>query len=295
MFFSIIIPTYNRANLIMETLSSVFDQSFNDYEVLVIDNFSTDNTRSVLDSFIQCEKIIYIQHDKNYERSVSRNTGMANARGKYLTFLDSDDFMYPNCLKDAFDFTMNFPEIKIFQNKFELVDNNKLPIYKFDFPDISNQYRALCNGNYISCIGVFLHRSVYSAYSFNIDPKLVGSEDYEIWFRILGNYKFGRINKINSGVRQHDTRSVVNTDIYDNLGYQQSLINTTIINDPNLFIKYAPYLLRFNTWFYLNRALNSKKNKKLSFENKLFWKALKTDWSVIFKLRFYKILYNFIK
>lgn len=294
-FFSIVIPTYNRADLILETLETVFIQSFKNYEVIVVDNHSTDNTEEVLKDLITTQKIKYIKHDKNYERSVSRNTGMFNASGDYVTFLDSDDFLYINCLKDAYDYAINNPLIKIFQNKFELVDNQKNPIYKYDFPDLNNQYKALCNGNFISCIGIFLEKEVYKSYAFNVDPKLVGSEDYEIWFRILGKYKLGRIDKVNAGVRQHEARSVVNTNIYDNLGYQQELINQTIKNDSSLFLRYEPYLARFNAWSYLNRALRSKSQSHLAHEKKLFWTALLTDFSIIFNLRFYKILYNFIK
>jgi glycosyltransferase involved in cell wall biosynthesis len=294
-FFSIIIPTYNRADLILETLETVFFQSFTDYEVIVVDNHSTDNTEEILKDLISSQKIKFIKHDKNYERSVSRNTGMSNAKGKYLTFLDSDDFLYMDCLKDAHEYALSHHEIKLFQNKFELVDNNKKPIYQYEFPDLKNQYKALCNGNFISCIGVFLHEEIYKAYKFNIDPKLVGSEDYEIWFRIVGNYKIGRIDKTNAGVRQHEARSVVNTNIYDNLGYQQQVITYTILNDPKLALKYESYLSRFNAWAYLNRALRSKTNNHLKHEKRLFWTALKTDFSIVFKLRFYKILYNFIK
>jgi glycosyltransferase involved in cell wall biosynthesis len=294
-FFSIVIPTYNRADLILETLETVFFQSFKDYEVVVVDNQSTDNTEDVLRDLITAQKIKFIKHDKNYERSVSRNTGMLNAKGKYLTFLDSDDFLYKDCLKDAYDYALAHSEIKIFQNKFELVDNAKKPIYQYEFPDLKNQYKALCNGNFISCIGVFLQEEIYKSYKFNVDPKLVGSEDYEIWFRIVGNYKMGRIDKINAGVRQHEARSVVNTNIYDNLGYQQQVINDTVLNDPQLTKKYEVYLSRFNAWAYLNRALRSKTVDHLKHEKKLLWTALKTDFSIVFKLRFYKILYNFIK
>ncbi|HEV7232496.1 MAG TPA: glycosyltransferase family 2 protein, partial [Bacteroidia bacterium] len=100
-FFSIVIPTYNRADLIMKTLASVFSQTYLHYEVIVVDNCSTDNTEEVLSGCIQAGKIRYLKNDRNYERSWSRNRGMENAKGDFVTFLDSDDFMYPDNLKDA--------------------------------------------------------------------------------------------------------------------------------------------------------------------------------------------------
>ncbi|HWZ23211.1 MAG TPA: glycosyltransferase family 2 protein, partial [Cytophagaceae bacterium] len=88
-FFSIVIPTYNREKCILNTLDTVFSQTFRDYEVIVVDNCSTDQTELVLSEFISSGKIKFIKHDKNYERAKSRNTGMKAARGNFLTFLDS--------------------------------------------------------------------------------------------------------------------------------------------------------------------------------------------------------------
>jgi glycosyltransferase involved in cell wall biosynthesis len=92
-FFSIVIPTYNRADLILDTLESVLSQTYKEFEVIVVDNCSTDNTKDVLLPYIQNGSISFIQHEKNYERSKSRNTGIKHAKGDYITFLDSDDFI----------------------------------------------------------------------------------------------------------------------------------------------------------------------------------------------------------
>src|SRR5690348_2695793 len=107
--FSVVIPTYNRAKFIVNTLESVFSQSYKNYEVIVVDNCSTDDTVAVLQPLIDEKKIRFIQHEKNYERAYSRNTGIENATGDFLTFLDSDDFMYPENLADAADFIQKNP------------------------------------------------------------------------------------------------------------------------------------------------------------------------------------------
>src|SRR5882724_11938707 len=92
--FSVVIPTYNRAGLISRTLNSVLCQTYQDFEVIVVDDASTDDTEQILEPLIRTQKIRYIKHDQNYERAKSRNTGMENASGHFLTFLDSDDLMY---------------------------------------------------------------------------------------------------------------------------------------------------------------------------------------------------------
>jgi glycosyltransferase involved in cell wall biosynthesis len=292
--FSIIIPTYNRADLIMETLQTVFDQTYAHYEAIVVDNCSTDNTEEILKPFVTKRKIRYIRHDKNYERSKSRNTGMCAAKGDFLTFLDSDDFMYKDCLKDAADFIYKNPEIKFFQNLYELVNNNKERIYSYKFPSLNNQYKALANGNFVSCIGGFLHRDIYKEIHFMEDMKMIGSEDYDVWFKVIARYKMGRINKINSGIREHLNRSV-NEGIYENLSYQKSLVLRNIENDPITYSKFKPYLRRLEASFYLQQAivsnkLNNKGKAKQSLRN-----AAQIDPSIIFTSRYLKIFVKTIK
>ena len=78
-FFSIIIPTYNRAGFIIKTLESVFNQSYKNYEIIVVDNCSTDKTLELLQPFVQKKLIRLIVNPKNLERAYSRNTGFKNA------------------------------------------------------------------------------------------------------------------------------------------------------------------------------------------------------------------------
>src|SRR2546425_4596308 len=84
-FFSIVIPTYNRAALIRATLESIWQQTYQHYEVIVVDNCSEDNTEEVLEPYISAGRITFIKHDQNYERARSRNTGMSAAEGDFVT------------------------------------------------------------------------------------------------------------------------------------------------------------------------------------------------------------------
>ncbi len=292
--FSIVIPTYNRADLIMETLDTIFKQTYRNYEILVVDNCSTDNTETMLQPLVNEGRVKYIRHDRNYERSKSRNTGMENATGDYLSFLDSDDFMYPSCLQDAAGFIMANPEIKFFQNLYELVNNDRQKIYAYKFPSLKNQYEALANGNFISCIGGFLHKEIYTQFRFAEDSKLIGSEDYDVWFKILARYKMGRVSKVNCGVREHINRSV-NHGVFETLNYQKDTVLNNIKKDPVTLQKFKPYLGRLEASFNLQQTIvsNGLKNKKQSFYSML--QAIRIDPAIIFTLRFAKIFYNTIK
>lgn len=88
---SVIIPTYNREKYIKKALESVFFQTFQDFEIIVIDDGSTDNTKSVLEPYIKEGRVKYITQ-QNLKVSKARNNGIRNAQGKYIALLDSDDY-----------------------------------------------------------------------------------------------------------------------------------------------------------------------------------------------------------
>ncbi|MFK7833710.1 MAG: glycosyltransferase family 2 protein [Winogradskyella sp.] len=98
---SIIIPAYNKQEAILETLDSVFCQTFNDFEVLVIDDGSTDRTAEVVQAY--SNDIIYL-HQDNQGQGAARNTGIQAATGRYIVFLDADDYWEPTFLQSCYDF-----------------------------------------------------------------------------------------------------------------------------------------------------------------------------------------------
>lgn len=97
MFFSVVIPTYNRKAKIERAIRSLLVQEFSDFEVIIIDDGSDDGTREIVQS-IQDSRVKYFVNDHNIERCASRNRGIREAKGKYICFLDSDDYHLPNHL-----------------------------------------------------------------------------------------------------------------------------------------------------------------------------------------------------
>ncbi len=95
---SVIIPTYNRANLVSRAIKSVLNQTYQDFEIIVVDDCSEDNTEEIVKSFND-SRIRYIKHKKNKGGSAARNTGIKRARGKYIAFLDDDDEWLPSKLE----------------------------------------------------------------------------------------------------------------------------------------------------------------------------------------------------
>jgi glycosyltransferase involved in cell wall biosynthesis len=241
--FSVVIPTHNRAELILKTLNSVLSQTYQNYEVVVIDDASTDNTAEVLAPLIRTQSIRYVRHEQNYERAQSRNTGMKNARGAFVTFLDSDDLMYPTNLEDAADFIKANPTSKLFHNLYQLVDENDHVLCKYDFPSLTDPLRAITGGNFLASIGVFIHRDIYKNFSFDTNPLLTGSEDWDFWLRVVPHYQPGRIKKVNNGVVQHGARSINHMEL-DKLERRFKYLTDKISDDPKLSSVYAKYMKR---------------------------------------------------
>jgi glycosyltransferase involved in cell wall biosynthesis len=293
-FFSIIIPTYNRASLILETIESVFYQTYTNYEILVIDNFSTDNTKEVLRSLIEQKRIKYICNEKNYERAYSRNVGLKNASGDFVTLLDSDDFLYENCLLDAYNYIKKNPDAKLFHNKYEVVNSKRELVYRSRFPSIKNQYKALCSGNFMSVIGGFMHKDLYREMRFNEDIRMTGAEDYEFWFKAFALHKLGRIDKVNCGVREHENRSV-NQGVYNQLHYQCNTMVALIKNDKLLNDKFGKYIGRLKASYILLEISAFKKEYPFLKKVKLICKAISKDYTVIFTHRLLTVTVNLFK
>ena len=95
---SVIIPAYNRSHLVTRAIQSVLNQTYKDFEVIVVDDGSTDDTKEAIANFHN-EKIRYLRHEKNKGGSAARNTGIKAARGEYIAFLDSDDEWVPEKLE----------------------------------------------------------------------------------------------------------------------------------------------------------------------------------------------------
>jgi glycosyltransferase involved in cell wall biosynthesis len=287
-FFSVVIPTYNRAGFIEATLASVFSQTYPHYEIIVVDNCSTDNTDEVLEPYIRAGRIQFIKHDQNYERARSRNTGMSVAKGDFVTLLDSDDFMYPDNLADAAEYARAHPEAKCFHNLYELVDSQRKVLRDFPLPSLDNQLKAISEGNFMSCIGDFIHREIYQRYEFDTTAELTGAEDWEFWLRVVADYKVGRIEKVNSGVLQHEGRSV-NSQNLENYEIGVAHLWTKLVTDPHLAETYRPYLKRIQSNSILYMAILANGGGLFNRARKYLWEALSKDLSLLGTERFWRV------
>lgn len=190
---SVVIPTYNREKYISRAISSVLYQNWKEYEIIVVDDGSTDNTKEVLSLF--GSKIIYISHPYNKGVSAARNTGIKNARYPFIAFLDSDDYWLPEKLSYQMEFFMNNPDAIACQTQEIWIRKGKRvnPKKRHMKPsgDIFIPSLRLC---LVSPSAVMLKRSIFDEIGL-FDEDLPVCEDYDLWLRISCKYHVNLIDK----------------------------------------------------------------------------------------------------
>jgi glycosyltransferase involved in cell wall biosynthesis len=206
--FSIVIPTYNRADFIIETINSVLAQDDDDFEVVVVDDGSTDNTEAaVLQTFGHLDKVRYYKQ-VNSERGAARNKGIAEARGRYVVFLDSDDLMRANHLNALREIIEKHPGINFLATKYEFIRDGKVS---------SAGLEAIKEGEYGT--DFFLRGApIASLFCINKDnPNLKWFEEdrryatSEDWMFLVQNLVKDKIyigDKVTMAMNDHDQRSM---------------------------------------------------------------------------------------
>jgi len=206
---SVIIPTYNRSNYLYSAIKSVLNQTFEDFEIIVVDDASTDNTRKVVDKF-EDERIYYLRHNKNRGGSASRNTGIKHSRGKFIAFLDDDDLWVQNKLEKQLDSVNKNLEIgAVYTGAWTINDGGKITSVKIPslrgniFPDILKK-------NYVgSCSMVLVRKECFDKIGL-FDENLPAGQDWDMWIRLAKHYRFDCVRECLVLYRVHEKRISTN-------------------------------------------------------------------------------------
>jgi glycosyltransferase involved in cell wall biosynthesis len=191
---SVIIPTYNRKNFLKIAIDSVLNQSFNNFELLIIDDGSNDSTEELVKSF-KDQRIRYFKLDKNYGPSYARNFGIKNSNADFVAFLDSDDFwkkekleiQYSEMLKNN-DYLLSHTD-EIWLRNGKILNPKK--IHLKEGGDIFKKSLKLCS---ISISTVMAKKSLFDIVGF-FDESLPACEDYDMWLRVTALFPVLFINK----------------------------------------------------------------------------------------------------
>jgi glycosyltransferase involved in cell wall biosynthesis len=208
LLFSIIIPTYNRAPFLPKAINSISDQTYPNWELIIVDDGSTDNTKEVVDQFLTDSRVHY-HYQENAERSAARNSGIRLSKGEYITFMDSDEYMDTNRLELLFQGIKNnnnIPALYFTDIRFEFSNPEENYVRQgrfFSFPVNPNELIEMIIGNPQFCAS----KEVFEKHKFN--PNLTVGEDMEILFRISSEFPLIYLENNESITEiEHENRSV---------------------------------------------------------------------------------------
>lgn len=193
--------------MLSKTIESVLEQTFTDWELIIVDDGSTDHTKELVERFIQKDSRINYIYQENAERSAARNNGIRNAIGEYICFLDSDDYYLPkklSALKSALD-ELGKPKVLLYDGILFEIKNQRskkvIPKKKenesiLDFLVKNTLFpQQICG-----------EKSIFEKHKYN--PKLSIGEDVELWTRIAVDFDFLPTDSHQTVIVDHDNRSV---------------------------------------------------------------------------------------
>ena len=178
---SIILPSYNSANFIKKTIDSVLSQSYSEWELIIVDDCSTDNSLNIVEEYSEIDnRIIVIKKDVNSGVADSRNLGIKSASGFYLAFLDSDDIWHSEKLKSQVDFMRKKGAAISFTQYFRIDINDTIIKEVQNIPKVVT-YNDLLKGNSIAMSTSMIEYEKIEGVFF----EKIGHEDYYFWLYIL--------------------------------------------------------------------------------------------------------------
>lgn len=179
---SVIIPTYRHRDFVLETLASVFEQTMSDYEVIVVNDGSPDDTADVLAPLVRSGRIAYFEQS-NQGQSRARNFGIGRARGEYLAFLDDDDLWPADKLQWQVEYLDANPEVGLVGGTLQMIDERGAPGWRGRVrPTIT--FESLFLENPFLSPGQTLIRTALLQELGGMNASIWGADDWDLWFRI---------------------------------------------------------------------------------------------------------------
>ena len=266
---SVIIPTHNRANLLNNAINSVLAQTYKNFEIIVVDDASADNTKETVESF-KSNKIIYLKNDVSLKSSGARNVGINNSNGEFIAFLDDDDIWFSSKLEK---------QIKKFENSKVGIVYSSIELYfvryNIFYNTVRNKkgmiYKDLLIKNHIGgTVSVVIRKRALSD-SGLFDNQFLAREEYDLWLRISKKWEVDFISEplVKAYHRNEITRISTNLDNYIT---SIDLLNKKYVNEVNNLLTYKEKKARIaDQNFFLGSQAIKIYNAKLA--RKYFLKA----------------------
>ncbi len=273
-FFSVVIPLYNKEKYITNAINSILNQDFNDFEIIIVNDGSTDNSLEQIKSLLS-DKVRLIEHDKNKGLSAARNTGIKSSKANYITFLDADDTWLPNYLKTIKNLIDTFIEARIYATNMQYVYpkktiaiDNKLINYPANYKGYIDFFEEnLKQGLY--CINsVCYHKSVFEKVGY-FDEKITFSEEIDFYIRTHLKFKFAYDTTVCSNYYMDIQNQLSQSNIANKLVPNYDLYNSYCETVPYFkkFLDVQRYILAKNLKMNGDKTRHHKISKNIDFAN----------------------------
>jgi glycosyltransferase involved in cell wall biosynthesis len=192
---SVIIATYNMANYVVESIESILNQSWDNVQVIVVNDGSTDNTEDVLQQYATNERVILVYQD-NQGQTVAKNRGLQEAAGEFIGFCDADDLWRPEKLAVQIPHFTDNPGLGVVYGNFDCIDGDGLPTETPHRPGLSGKITGpLLADNFVHFPTTLTRKSVIEEFS-GFDESLSMAIDYDLWLRISTKYDFLYLDEV---------------------------------------------------------------------------------------------------
>ncbi len=179
---SIIVPCYNSASTIRQTIESVINQTFSDWEMIIVDDCSTDDSAKIIQEYQSRDsRIRYLKTEQpSGSPSMPRNIAIENSRGEWLAMLDSDDAWFPDKLRDQLDFALKKGCLFVYSD-YEKMNWDGERGNRIIHVSEKSTYQSILGTNTIPCLTAMIHKNVVKDIRFKHIPK----EDYAFWLDVM--------------------------------------------------------------------------------------------------------------
>ena len=227
---SVVIPTYNHAEFLTGALQSVVNQSFVDWEAIIVNNFSTDNTEEIVKGFNE-PRFRLVNFQNNGVIAASRNHGIQLAASSVIAFLDSDDIWYPNKLSRCLSEFSNGADLVCHGENWVTEGLPPRAIY-YGPTDRATHSKLLLRGNCVSTSATLVRKNLLNKTNgFSENPLFITAEDYELWMNLsLNTSKFVFIHELLGEYRRHENGA--STSVNRHLSAELAVIEHHALLEP---------------------------------------------------------------
>lgn len=195
---SIIVPTYNCEKYVKKTIDSILNQTYQNFEIIVIDDCSSDSTVEIVESILD-KRICFFKNKKQSGAAFSRNRGIANAKGDYIAFLDGDDIWHKTKLEEQLCF-MKENNYDFSCTNYDVIDENDNPRGTIVTGPRIMKHRTFLKTDYVGCLTVMYKRDIYP--NLSIPDTILKRNDYALWIKLSERTKCYRLNKVLASYRK---------------------------------------------------------------------------------------------